>query len=281
MKKVLVTGHQGFIGSHLFKYLKEHNFDVLGMDIKSGNDIRDITASRLKGIDTILHLAALPRIPFSIEFPLVSHDNNANATLKLLVKASQAKVRRFVYSASSSAYGNQDTLPLHEEMKPNPMSPYAVQKLLGEYYCKVFADIYSVQTVSLRYFNVYGEGMSADDPYSPAIARFLDFKAKNEPLTVYGGQQTRDFTYVGDVVKANIMAMNALNIGNGEVINIGSGKSHSIDEIAKTISSNIIYSEQRKGEPMSTLANITKAKELLGWEPSVNLLSWLQNLKTS
>ena len=165
-------------------------------------------------------------------------------------------------------------------MKPNPMSPYAVQKLVGEMYCKNFSDLYGLETVSLRYFNVYGEGMPLDNAYSACIARFLDFKSRNEPLTVYGGKQTRDFTYVGDVVKANILAMES-DIGLGEVINIGAGKNYSIEEIAKTISDKLVYSKQKEGEPMDTLADNNKAKEMLGWEPTTNLIKWLKNLSKS
>lgn len=155
------------------------------------------------------------------------------------------------------------------------MSPYAVQKLAAEWYCRIFPKLYGLETVSLRYFNVYGEGMRVDDAYSPCIAIFQKQKAESKPLTVYGGKQTRDYVYVGDVVEANILAATSDKVGQGEVINIGSGKNISIEDLAKMVSDNIEYLPQRKGEPMDTLADITKAKELLGWRPTMKLEDWL------
>ena len=273
--KYCVSGNRGFIGGHLINRLLADGHQVVAIDIKDGSDIRNLDSDYLVGVDTVFHLAALPRVPLSIEQPWETHDHNINGTLKVLLAARDAKVRRVVYSASSSAYGEQETLPLHEEMLPSPMSPYGVQKLVGEYYCKVFAQLYGLETVSLRYFNVYGEGMTVDSPYSSAIARFLEAKRLNQPLEVYGGEQTRDFTYVGDVVEANLLASKSSAVGKGEVINIGGGERYSIKEIAELISKNINYSPQRKGECMDTLADISNAQELLGWYPKQKLNDWL------
>jgi nucleoside-diphosphate-sugar epimerase len=272
--KILITGHKGFIGSHLF-----NEINAEGIDLKEGKDILDLTPFDLEGIDYIFHFAAFPKVPYSIDHPIETNRNNIDATLHLLDCAAKARVKRLIYSASSSAYGNQDTLPLTEDMKPNPLSPYAVQKLTGEYYCKLYSEIYGLETVCLRYFNVYGEGMKVDDGYSACLALFIDAKKKGLPLTVLGGKQTRDFTYVKDVINANILASKSNKVGKGEVINIGSGENYSIEEIAKTISDTIIYKPQRQGEPMDTRADISKAKELLNWSPSMNLLKWLKNLK--
>lgn len=274
MSKVCITGHKGFIGSHLYRELvKTH--EVIGIDLKEGNDIRDITAEDLKGVEYIFHLAAQPKVPLSIEKPIFTNDHNVNGTLNLLWEAKKAGVKKFIFSSSSSVYGIQDKLPLNEEMTPSPLSPYGIQKLTGEHYCRNFANLYGLKTVCLRYFNVYGEDMPADNAYSACLAIFMKQKKENKPLTIFGGRQTRDFTYVKDVVRANILAMES-DIGNGETINIGGGRNHSIQEIARTISPNMVWLPQRKGEPMDTLADISKAKHLLNWSPTMDLLLWLK-----
>jgi UDP-glucose 4-epimerase len=277
MSKVLITGNKGFIGSHLAKKLEELGHEVVGYDLKEGKDIRTITPKDLEGIDYVFHMAAQAKVPLSIDQPLMTHDHNVNGTLNVLECARQAKVKRVIYSASSSAYGIQDILPLYETMTPNPMSPYGVQKLVGEYYCKVYSEVYGLETVSLRYFNVYGEDMPTDNAYSACIAIFLQNSRQGKPLTVYGGKQTRDFTYVGDVVDANIKAMESENVGHGEVINIGGGENHSVNTIAETIGGTMVYEPQRKGEPMNTLSDCSKAKELLGWEAKTKLIEWLKS----
>ncbi len=276
MKKIAITGHLGFIGSNLYKRLK-NDYHIIGIDLKNNKDIRTITKNDLKGVEYLFHLAAQPRVPLSIEKPEMTHDHNINGTLNILIQARDAGVKRVIYSASSSAYGKQDNLPLKEEMRPNPLSPYAIQKLTGEYYCKVFSDLYDLETISLRYFNVYGEGMTLNESYPMCIAIFLDQKSKNKPLTILGGNQSRDFVYVGDVVEANILAMKSDSVGRGEVINIGRGRSYTIKEIADAISSNQEISEARKGEPMATLADISKAKKLLAYTPKMDLMDWLKS----
>ena len=277
MSKILVSGHLGFVGQHLCRKLVDNGYRFENVDLKNGRDIRNLIPEDLQGFEYVIHLAAQAKVPLSIEKPLFTNAHNIDGTLNLLWCAKEAKVRRFIYSSSSSVYGNQDKLPLTEDMIPNPMSPYATQKLTGEYYCKNFSDLYGLETVSLRYFNIYGENMPLDGAYSACIARFLDQKKQDKPLTIYGGEQTRDFTYVGDVVFAIMSAMHSPKIGKGEIINIGGGKNHSINEIAKAISTKHEHSPQRKGEPQNTLADISKANELLKWIPETELIQWLKN----
>lgn len=276
----MITGSLGFIGRHLFRELARNKFTyVNGVDIKEGNDVRRLEPEDFRGTDYVFHLAAQAKVQQSIDKPLYTNSHNIEGTLNVLDCARKAGVKRVIYSASSSAYGEQEELPLKEDMTPNPMSPYAIQKLVGEMYCKQYYDLYGLETVSLRYFNVYGTEMPVDSAYSACIAKFLDFDKQHKQLTIYGGSQTRDFTFVGDVVRANVMAMTSTNVGKGEVINIGTGEDYSINKIAKAISDNVKHFPQRKGEPMHTLADNTKAKELLGWEPTMNVIQWLKNLK--
>jgi len=261
--------------------LVDGGYSFEGIDLKDERDIRNLEPRDLRGIDYVIHLAAQAKVQLSIDRPLFTNSHNTMGTLNLLWCAKEAKVKRFIYSSSSSVYGNQKTLPLKEDMKPNPMSPYATQKLIGEYYCKQFSQLYGLPTVSLRYFNVYGEDMPTDSQYSACIARFLDFKKNNKPLTVYGGNQTRDFTYVGDIINAILSALHSPRVGNGEIINVGGGRNYSINDVANAISDKCEYLPQKKGEPQHTLASISKAKRLLEWKPETNLIKWLKNSKKS
>lgn len=290
---VLVTGGAGFIGSHLVNALVDKGYRVIVIDnLSTGQekklnpkarffkrDIRNLKAifPLFRKIDCVFHVAALPRVPFSIEFPVLTNDHNIVGTLNVLECARQAGVKKLIYSASSSAYGDQPNLPLKESMRPSPMSPYGLQKLTGESLCKLYSELYKLKTVSLRYFNVYGEGMLLTGAYSACVAIFLNQAKRGLSLTVLGGKQTRDFTYIGDVVRANLLAARSRNVGKGEVINIAGGKNYSIEKIAKVIGSNIKYLPQRRGEPMNTKADIRKAKRLLAWTPKVKLLDWLKN----
>ena len=276
--RIFITGDLGFIASHLKKRLIEDGYEVKGWDIKRSfsEDIRLLKAKDLEGFDCVFHMAAQAKVPLSIEKPLFTHSHNVDGTLSVLESAKGAGVKKVIYSASSSAYGDQTELPLKETMNPKPMSPYGVQKLIGEHYCRVYSSCYGLPTVSLRYFNVYGEDMPADNAYSAAIAIFKKQKEEGEPLTVFGGEQTRDFTYVGDVVLANILAMKS-NIGMGEVINIGSGRDYTIEAIARAVSDEIEFLPQRKGEPMNTRADISKAKKLLGFQPTKDVIEWLRS----
>jgi UDP-glucose 4-epimerase len=296
MKVVLVTGGAGFIGSHLVDALlaerikvrvldnfstgKRENLDpraeLLEGDISRLEDISPAFA----GIDCVFHVAALPRIPLSIEQPVMTHMANAVGTLNVLVAAREAGVRRVIYSASSSAYGNQSNLPLREDMTPNPLSPYAIQKLAGEYYTRIFHQLFAMQTLSLRYFNVFGPRMATEGAYTTVIGTFLRLRREDKPLTIHGdGEQTRDFTHVRDAVLANLLAMHCAT-ADGQVLNIGTGRNVSVNQIAQLIGGPVVTQPARVGEPRHTLADSTLAQEILGWVPSVTVERGVAELKT-
>jgi len=244
------------------------------LDIRNSKDIEPVCA----GADTIFHLAALPRVQYSIENPVETAEVNIFGTQNVFEVARKGGVRRVVYSASSSAYGDQDSMPLHESMIPNPKSPYGLQKYVGELYAKVWSEIYNLETVSLRYFNVYGPGQSDNGAYALVIAKFLKQKNEGGAMTITGdGEQTRDFTHVSDVVNANILAMESEKVGKGEVINIGAGKNVSIKKIAELIGGEVKHIPARL-EPHDTLADNSKARELLGWEPKVSIEEGIEML---
>lgn len=288
MAKCLVTGGAGFIGSNLVDALIEKGHEVLIIDnLSTGKkenlnpkakffkeDLRNFEKLPpiFNGIDFVFHEAALPRIPLSIQKPKESNDINIGGTLNALIASKDAGIKKFIYAASSSAYGDQKQLPLREDMPCLPLNPYGLQKYVGELYCKIFSHIYGLETVSLRYFNVYGPRQPREGAYTPLIGIFLTQKKEGRPMTITGdGEQTRDFTHVYDVVKANILAMESKDAGRGESINIGGGKNYSINEIAKMIGGEITHIPLPSGEMRDTLADIAKAKELLGWEPEITL----------
>ena len=292
--KVMITGGAGFIGSHLTDALIQKGFDVHVVDDLSGGKKENVPAKAtlhvvsicdydalqnlFTGVDFVFHLAALPRVQYSIEHPRETSEVNVNGTLNVLLAAKEAGVKKVIYSASSSAYGDTDAMPLREDMPANPISPYALQKYIGELNCRLFSTIYGLPTVSLRYFNVYGSRQDPTGPYALVIGRFLLMKREGKPLLITGdGTQTRDFTHVRDVVHANILAMESSKVGKGEVINIGAGQNRSINEIAKNIGGAIEYIEKRI-EPHDTLADISRAKELLGWAPQVPFDQGIQEL---
>lgn len=294
-KKVLVVGGAGFIGSHLSDLLVSSGAEVHILDNLSGGKkeninpkanfhLADITKfSEIKpffvGIDFVFHLAALPRVPYSIEYPIETNDANINGTLNVYLAAKESGVSRVVYSASSSAYGDQSTMPLVETMVPNPKSPYGLQKYVGELYGRVFHQVYGLETVSLRYFNVYGPRYNAEGAYALVIGKFLEQRKKGEPMTITGdGKQTRDFTHVRDVAQANILAALSDKVGRGETINIGAGNNVSINQIAEMIGGPVEHIDPRF-EPKDTLADNSKAKELLGWTPEVSIEEGVKELK--
>ena len=280
-QKVVVTGGAGFIGSHLARTLKEEGYEVRVVDIKEKSDVRDTEKLReiFSGASFVFHLAALPRVQYSIEYPQETHDTNVSGTLSVLVAARDAGVKKVIYAASSSAYGDQDTMPLVETMPANPKSPYGLQKYIGELYCRLFSDVYGLPTVSLRYFNVYGPGANPEGAYALVIAKFLKQRLESKPMTITGdGTQTRDFTHVRDVVRANILAAQSETVGKGEVINIGAGKSAPVNRIAELIGGPVEHIEARL-EPHDTLADNSLAKKLLGWEPLVSLEEGIEELK--
>lgn len=297
-KNVLVTGGCGFIGSHLVDKLIELGYNVSVIDnFITGKMERlnpycslvphDISENDLKflrnsEIDTVFHLAALPSVQRSLKNPLLTNKNNVNGLVNLLEKCNLYGVRRVVFSSSSSIYGradSKDNIALTEDLEPNPLSPYALQKLIGEQYCHLFSNNsnFNLETVCLRYFNVYGEGQNNTGAYVSVTQTFLRQYRNNEPLTIVpDGNQRRDFTYVGDVVNANIQAMLSDKVGKGEILNVGSGENHTINEIASWFNTDIEYIEPRI-EPRFSLANIEKTKELLNWQPEGNLKNWIKS----
>lgn len=294
--KVVVTGGAGFIGSHLADALVERGFDThIIDDLSAGKmenvnkkavfhkeDIRNFEAIKkiIEGAKYVFHTAAKPRVQVSIQNPRETHDINVNGTLNVLVASKDAGVKRVIYSASSSAYGEQDTMPLREDAQAKPLSPYGLQKYIGELECSVFSKVYGIETVSLRYFNVYGPRLvSEGGAYDLVIGRFLKQRKEGKPITIVpDGEQTRDFTNVRDVVRANILAMESNKVGKGEVVNIGGGKNYSVNKIAEIIGGPKIYIEPRI-EPKHTLADNRKAKDLLGWEPEVKFEDGIEELK--
>ena len=295
MSKIIVTGGAGFIGSNLTDALIEKGHDVLIIDnLSTGKreninpkakffkaDLRDFDKIQplFKDVDFVFHQAALPRIPLSIEKPIETNDINIKGTLNALVAAKEAGVKKFIYASSSSALGGAAEIPMKEDASCQPLNPYALQKYVGELYCKIFFDIYGLSTVSLRYFNVYGPRQPREGSYTPVIGIFLTQKAKGEKLTITGdGEQTRDFTHVFDVVRANILAMESNKVGKGEVINVGAGKKYSVNEIAKIVGGESTHIPMRPGEMRDTLADVSKAKELLGWQPKITLEEGIKKL---
>lgn len=298
MSKYLVTGGAGFIGTNLVKQLLQQGHEVVVYDnyssgkiesrIQSGatyieGDIRNYEDLKkaMTGVDGVFHVAAIPRMPYSVEHPLETNENNVTGTITVLLAARDAGVKRVVYSASSSAYGNQKTMPFVETMKTAPMSPYGLQKYIGEEYSRLFFELYGLETVSLRYFNVYGPFSDPNGAYALVIGKFLQQKKNGEPMTVCGdGEYYRDYTHVSDVARANILAMTSTKAGHGEVINIGNKHPYSVNQLVKLIGGEFVNTPDRQGDPRRTEADITKAKELLDWEPTVTLEEGIKALKS-
>lgn len=291
----VVTGGAGFIGSHLTRALLEDGYEVRIVDNLSGGkrenvpgnarffkqDVNDTgaLASIMAGAAFVFHLAALPRVQYSIERPIETNRANVDGTVSTLNAARDAGVKRLIYAASSSAYGDQAIMPLVEDLPANPKSPYGLQKYIGELYCRVFSEVYGLPTVCLRYFNVYGPGASAEGAYALVIAKFLRQRALGKPMTITGdGTQTRDFTHVHDVVRANMLAATSSRVGKGEVINIGAGKNVSVARVAELIGGPTEHVPPRL-EPHDTRADNARAKELLDWEPRVSLEEGIAELK--
>ena len=295
MSKCLVVGGAGFIGSNLVDELINRGYEVAVIDnLLTGKkeninskakffevDIRDLEKIKplFIGIDYVFHLAAMPRIQLSIDDPIKSNDINLNGTLNVLVAARDAKVKKLIYSASSSAYGRQLTLPWVETMAPDPISPYGLQKYVGEVYAKIFYEIYGLPTVRLRYFNIYGKRQPNEGAYCSVISTFLKQKQNGEILTIVGdGKQTRDFTSVIDAVRANIMAAESETVGHGELINIGRGHPYSVNEVADMIGGPRTNIAPRY-EVSGSYADNNLAKKLLDWEPTIDLAEWIKEYK--
>ena len=296
--KYVVVGGAGFIGSHIVDKLVEQNHEVIIIDNLSTGKMENVNPKAsveyidisnvnecpnmveiMSGADALFLLAAKARVQPSIENPVEYETNNTIGTLNVLKCASDAGVRRVVYSASSSAYGNTEKLPSVESDPINPMSPYGAQKYYGEVMCKMFSEVYGLETVSLRYFNIYGERQNVGGAYAMVIGIFVDQLLNGKPMTIRGdGEQRRDFTYVGDVVNANILASQSENVGNGEVINIGNGDNRSINDIADMIGGDRVNVDPVI-EPKATLADNSKAEKLLGWKPTQNIEDWIPKYK--
>ncbi len=285
--KILVTGGAGFIGSNLVDKLIDEGHQVVIIDnLSTGKkenlnsqadfhqvDIRDFNSIKplFEGIDYVFHLAALPRVPFSVEKPIETSEVNVMGTINVFKSALDNNIKRVIFASSSSVYGNQETLPLIEAMTPMPVSPYALQKLEGEEWAKMFTDLYKLPVASLRFFNVYGPRNDPESDYSLVIAKFLKQNSQGKTLTIFGdGEQTRGFCYIDDLVSALIKAMTSEKLKGGEVINIGNENSYSVNYLAKLISDQVEYLSPRAGDVLHTKASIAKAKELLDWQPVVS-----------
>jgi len=293
--KCLVTGGAGFIGSHLVDKLINLRHTVIVIDDESAisnsefyhndeavyykNDICDYKSTRelYDGVDFVFHLAANARIQIGLKNPIRCVEVNTLGTTTVLQCAREAGVRKVIYSSTSSSYGLKNKPPLREDMLEDCLNPYSVSKVSGEKLCKMYTDLFELKTVILRYFNVYGERQPLKGQYAPVIGLFLEQAKREEALTVVGdGEQRRDFTHVSDVVQANVDCMYTNAYG---IINIGTGRNYSVNQIAKMISNNHVYIDARPGESRETLANISKAKFYLDWEPKVRVEEWIDEHK--
>jgi nucleoside-diphosphate-sugar epimerase len=312
MASYLITGGAGFIGSHLAEALvgrgervrvvdnlvtgkRENLAHLAGVELIEG-DLADLAVARqaMTGVDYVLHQAAIPSVPRSVEDPITSNRANIDASLNVLVAARDAKVRRLVYAGSSSAYGNSPTLPKVETMGTAPLSPYALQKLVAEQYCQMFTRLYGLETVTIRYFNVFGPRQDPSSPYSGVISLFIRALVEGRQPTIYGdGEQTRDFTYVANVVDGVLRACTAKN-ASGEVINVATGGRISLNRLFAVVkdltkaSVEPVYAADRAGDVRDSQADITKARTLLGYEPSVTLeqglektVAWFRGTQTT
>ncbi|MEK7510277.1 MAG: NAD-dependent epimerase/dehydratase family protein [Patescibacteria group bacterium] len=299
-KKILVTGGAGFIGSHLVNRLIREGYSVVVLDnLSTGKRERvnprgtfykvDIASPaifplfRKEKPNIVVHLAALPRIPLSIVKPVETTKTNILGTVNVFKAALDTKISRVVFASSSSVYGNQKVSPLKETLIPHPLSPYALQKLVGEQFAKLFLMFYNFPIISLRYFNVYGPGIDFTSSYSLVIGKFLVQNAQKKPLTIFGdGKQTRGFCYIDDVIEGTIRAMRSPGLGGGEVINIGSDTSYSINELANLIggrAGKVVHLPPRSGDIRHTRADMNLARTLLQWEPRVSFAEGVQRTK--
>jgi nucleoside-diphosphate-sugar epimerase len=302
MKTYLVTGGAGFIGSHIAEELVRRGEKVRVLDNfitgKRENlasfqnfidliegDIRDGETCRraLRGIDCVLHQAALPSVPRSIEEPLLAHDINVNGTLNLLVAGVEAKIKKFVFASSSSVYGDNPELPKREGGEGRPLSPYAIHKLMDEKYCQIFHEIYGLETICLRYFNVFGPRQDPSSQYAAAVPLFITQMMRGNRPQIYGdGEQSRDFTYIANIVEANLRAVEAPESAGGEIFNIACGERTTVNTLAREIADLLgvsivpFYTDPRPGDIIHSFADIDKARKELGFDP---LVGFKQGLK--
>lgn len=300
--RYLVTGAAGFIGSHLVEELVRRGEEVVALDdLSTGHmhnleplldhitfiegDIRspETCARSCEGADHVIHQAALGSVPRSVEDPGATHDVNATGTLNMLVAARDVGAKSFVFAASSAYFGNTATLPKTDDMAPSPMSPYAVTKVTCEMYLKVFRDLYALNTVGLRYFNIFGPRQDPNGPYAAVIPKFIDILLRGEAPVIDGdGEQTRDFTFVSNVVQANLKATEHAARAEGRTFNVGCGERISINQLYTSIAEHLeldrpaTYGPSRVGDVRDSLADITNARELLGYEPMVGVRDGLR-----
>ena len=314
MAYCLVTGGAGFIGSHIVEGLLRHGHRVRVLDDFAGGAKRNLTAvqkqlaaeglevsldvtegsildterlaTAMAGIEYVFHQAALPSVAFSVQEPLLSNRVNVEGTLCVLLAARDAGVQRVVYAGSSSAYGDSPELPKHEDHPTNPLSPYAVAKLTGEHYCRLFTQLYGLETVTLRYFNVFGARQNPNSQYAAVIPKFITALLQGDPLPVFGdGKQSRDFTHVENVVHGNLLAMTASGVA-GQVLNLANGSRTSLLELIAYLeeltgqSAQIEFLPARPGDVQHSQADVTRAKHLLGFTPQVDVKQGLQRTLT-
>ena len=292
--KILVTGGCGFIGHHIVNQLVKDNHDVIVIDDCSADNDKfyfndsatyykhsicnyDTIEPLFEGVEYVFHLAAESRIQSAIDNPMHAVNVNVVGTTNILMACKKYNIKRIIYSGTSSVYGLTNCFPTKENNEIECLNPYASTKYCGEEMIRCFTKLYGVDSCIFRYFNVYGEDSPVTGPYSLVIGIFLNQKKNNEPITLVGdGESLRDFVYVKDVVDINIKAMEHKENLNGEIFNVGSGTNYKIKDIARSISSDIIEIPKRLGEAKTTLADIEKAKNILNWHPSMDLLDWLK-----
>ncbi len=301
MDKFLVTGGAGFIGSNICRQLVADGCFVRVVDnlltgkksnlsdvtnkiefIEADMGDEDVARSAMKGVDIVLHQGALPSVPLSVDDPAATHKHCVDATFTLLLAARDAGIKRFVYAASSSAYGDTPTLPKIETMLTSPLSPYAVAKMVGEYYAKVFYKVFGLETISLRYFNVFGPYQNPKSQYAAAIPAFVTSILKDESPTIFGdGQQSRDFTYIDNVVRANLLAARVERTA-GEVVNIAGGECVTVNEVIDSINNALgkdvkpTYTKSRPGDVKHSFADISLAEKTIGYKPMVDFKQGLE-----
>lgn len=303
MSKFLVTGGAGFIGSHIVDRLIEdghevrvldnlatgkmanieHNLDKIEFMKESLTELDSVERS-VQGVDYVLHQGAIPSVPRSVADPIGSNEAGITGTLNLLVAARDAGVKRLVYASSSSVYGNSPTLPKHEQMGTHPLSPYALTKLAGEHYLRIFTELFGLETVSLRYFNVFGPRQDPGSQYAAVIPKFITAMLRGERPVIYGdGLQSRDFTYVSNNVNANLLACTAAGVA-GQVFNIACGERFSLLDLVEAINGILgtsiepILEDERPGDVKHSLADISRARDAMGFEPIVTFTEGLERL---
>tara|TARA_R110000824_G_scaffold28537_2_gene95766 strand:- start:6165 stop:7031 length:867 start_codon:yes stop_codon:yes gene_type:complete len=288
MKKVVVTGGAGFIGSHLVDRLVDSGVEVIVLDnLSTGKKENinpkaefiqcDVSKDRplFEGVDTVFHLAATPQVQYSIDNP--TDNNNLHSIINILNISKKLGVKRFIFSSSSAIYGNPKYTPIDENHPLNPLSPYALHKLVGEQYCKLYSDIYNLDTVCLRYFNAYGDRMPNTGAYKSVISVFKEQKSKNQPLNIVNdGEQKRDFVHVDDIIQANILCATHPDNFKGEIYNVGTGNAYTVNQIADMFGGEKQYGEKRI-EPKYSIAENAKIRLDLAWKTSTSLTNFIKN----